>query len=80
MSTQKLGCFGQFVAFQIAGISELKICMFKNISFGNFLISALSQYIENNFYCKSVLWGETGNDLEQENFKMSVCVQNIVRL
>lgn len=55
VSTQELGCFGQFVAFQTLGISDPKISMLKKrMSLGNFLISALSQYI-NNFYCKFVL-------------------------
>ena len=56
VSTQGLGCFGQFVAFQTLGISDPKISILKKkMSLGNFLILALSQYIENNSYCKFVL-------------------------
>ena len=48
--------FGQSVVFRTLGISDPKISMLKNkMSLGNFLISALSQYLENDFYCKFVL-------------------------
>lgn len=58
----------------------------KNLRVGNFLISALNQHVENNFYCTSGLGVNLESDLKQENFKMRAmcaCVRKthiIVRL